>query len=74
MIFLTCSLAGMTVTVTKEGYVEILQKIFSEDSPNNSSESVFIQDGALAHISKMATEWLKDRFPEKLISLKEEFI
>ena len=64
----------MTVAVTKERYVEMLQKIFPEDSPDNSSESVFMQEGAPAHTSKMATEWLKDRFPEKLISLKSEFI
>ena len=38
MISLTCSLAGMTVTVTKIGYVEMLQKIIPEDSPNISSE------------------------------------
>jgi len=74
MISLTCSLAGMTVTVTKVRYVELLQKIFPEDSPNNSSESVCMQDGAPAHTSKMAMEWLKDRFPEKLIWLKSEFI
>jgi len=33
-----------------------------------------MQNGAPAHISKMAMEWLKDRFREKLISLKSEFI
>ena len=33
-----------------------------------------MQDGAPAYTSKMAIEWLKDRFPEKLISLKSEFI
>ena len=65
---------GMTVTVTKERYVEMLQKIFPEDSPDISSESVIMQDGAPAHTSKIAMEWLKDRFPEKLISLKLEFI
>ena len=64
----------MTVTVTKERYVEMLQKIFPEHSPNNSSESVFMQDGAPAHSSKIAMKWLKDRFPEKLILLNSEFI
>ena len=64
----------MTVTVTKERYVEMLQKIFPEDSPDISSESVFMQDEALAHTSKMAMEWLNDRFPEKLISLKSELV
>ena len=41
---------------------------------NFRSRLVFMQDGAPAHTSKMAMEWLKDRFPEKLISLKSEFI
>ena len=74
MISLTCSLAGMIVTVTKERCVEMIHKIFPLDFPDNSSESVFMQDGAPAHTSKMAMEWLKDRSPEKLISLKSEFI
>ena len=43
----------MTVTVIKERYVEMLQKIFAEDSPDFPSESVFMQDGAAAHSSKM---------------------
>ena len=33
-----------------------------------------MQDGAPARTSKMAMKWLKNRFPEKLISLKSEFI
>jgi len=41
---------------------------------NFRASLVFMQDGAPAHTSKMAMEWLKDRFPEKLISLKSEFI
>ena len=39
---------------------------------NFRASLVFMQDGASAHTSKMAMEWLKDRFPEKLISLKYE--
>ena len=39
MISLTFSLAGMTVMVTKERYVEMLQKIILEDSPDILSES-----------------------------------
>ena len=39
MISLTCSLAGITATVTEERYVEMLQKIFPEDSPDISSVS-----------------------------------
>ena len=68
------SLAGMTVTATKERYVEMIQIIFLKDSPNNSNDSVFMQDGEPTRTSKMAMEWLKDRFPEKLIWLKSEFI
>ena len=36
----------------------MLQKIIPDDSPNNSSESVFMQDEAPAHTSKMAMERL----------------
>ena len=72
MVYLTCSLAGMTVTVTKERYVEMLQKMFPEDFSDVSSESVFMQDEH--RHTKMAMKWLMDRFPEKLISLKSEFI
>ena len=66
------SLVAITVADTKkERYVERVQKIFPEYSPDISSESVFMQNVALAHTSKMAMEWLKNRFPEKLISLKD---
>ena len=41
---------------------------------NFRASLVFMQVGASAHTSKMAMEWLKDHFPEKLISLKSEFI
>ena len=74
MLSLTGSMAGMTVTVTKKRYVKIFNKIFPEDSLDITSESVFMQDGAPDHTSKMTMEWLKDHFPEKLISLKSEFI
>ena len=63
MISLTCSLAGMTVTVPKERCVEMLQKFFPEDSPDIWSES-----------SLHVMECLKYRFPERLISLMSEFI
>ena len=52
------SLVGMTVTITKKTCVEMLQKIIPDDSPNNTSESVFMQDEAPAHTSKMAMERL----------------
>ena len=76
MISLTCSLAGITVTVTIETYVEMLQKIFPEDSPDiSTSELVSVHLGwSTANTSEMAMKWLKNRFPEKLISLKSEFI
>ena len=41
MISLTCSLVDLTLTVTKETYVEMFQKIFPEDFTEISSESVF---------------------------------
>ena len=73
MISLICYLVGMVVMVTKERYVEMLQKIFSEDSPDISSESVCVHAGwsTGTHIEN---GYGKDRFPEKLISLKLEFI
>ena len=51
MISLTCSMAGMTVTVTKERYVEMLHNIFPEDSPDISSESVCVEDAKLCSAS-----------------------
>ena len=71
MISLTCSLASITVTVTIETYVEMLQKIFPEDSPDiSTSELVSVHLGwSTANTSEMAMKWLKDRFPENLISL-----
>ena len=46
----------MTVTVIKERYVEILQKMFYKDSPDISSKSVFMEDEAPAHGSKITME------------------
>jgi len=64
MISISCSFPGMTITVTKEKYVEMLKEnvlpIF-----RFSSEFVLLQDGAPVYISKMAMEWLRDRFPKK---------
>ena len=33
-----------------------------------------MQDGAPAHTSRMAMEWLENRFPGRLLSNKSEFI
>ena len=77
MISLTFSLASITVTVTIETYVEMLQKILPEDSLDfSTSELVSVHlEWSTANTSEMAMTWLKkDRFPEKLNSLKSELI
>ena len=60
--------------MTKERYVEMLQVIFPEDSHDVTSETIFMQDGASSHTSRLAMDWLRNRFPNKLISLKSEFL
>ena len=65
---------GSPLTVNKERYTKMLMEIFPEDSEEASSDSIFMQDGAPAHTSRMAMEWLEKRFPGRLISNKSDFI
>ena len=65
---------GSPLTVNKERYTNMLMEIFPEDSEEASSDSIFMQDGAPAHTSRMAMEWLENRFPGRLISNKSDFI
>ena len=65
---------GAPLTVTKERYTKMLMEIFPEDSEEVSSNSIFMQDGAPAHTSRMSMEWLENRFPGRLLSNKSEFI
>ena len=65
---------GAPLTVTKERYTKMLMEIFPEDSEEVSSNSIFMQDGAPAHTSRMSMEWLENRFPGRLLSNKSDFI
>ena len=61
------------MTVTKERYVDMLKELFPEDSEDIQS-SFFMQDGAPAHTSRLALDWLEMTFPERLISNKSDFM
>ena len=52
----------------------MLSFIFTEDSTEIGAKSYFMQDGALARSSRMAMNWLKERLPGKLISIKSDII
>ena len=65
---------GSPLTVTKERYTQMLMETFTEDSEEANSNTIFMQDEAPAHTSRMTMEWLEDRFPERLISKKSDFI
>ena len=62
------------VTVTKERYTDMLAQIFLEESESVDSGTVFQQDGAPAHTSRMAMEFLKNRFPTRVISKNSDFL
>ena len=52
----------------------MLMETFPEDSEEANSHTIFMQDGAPAHTSRMALEWLDNRFPGRLISNKSDFM
>ena len=60
--------------MTKERYTEMLIQMFPENSNETDSQLIFQQDGAPPHTSRMAMDWLKNRFPDRLISSKSNFI
>ena len=72
--FFEDSETGSALTVTKERYTTMLMETFPEDSEEANSHTIFMQDGAPAHTSRMAMEWLENRFPGRLISNKSDFI
>ena len=45
-----------------------------EDSEEANSNTIFMQDGAPAHTSRMTMKWLEYRFPGRLVSSKSDFI
>ena len=65
---------GAPMTITNERYTDMLIGIFQEDSEYVNSRTVFMQDGAPAHTSRMAMDWLEDRFLGRLISNKSDFM
>lgn len=56
--------------ISSETYVAMLEEVIPEDC---SPDEWFQQDGATAHTSNVAMEWLRNRFPEKLISHRSSF-
>ena len=62
---------GRNVTVTKERYVKVLEEFWKEVEslyPSLLPRLWFQQDGAPAHTSIMAREWLKNHFGTRVIS------
>ena len=45
----------------------MLIETFQEDSEEANSNIIFMQNGVPALTSRMAMEWLEDRFPGKLL-------
>ena len=65
---------GSSPTVTEERYTEMLKETFPEDSEDIYSRTIFMQDGAPAHTSRIAMDWLEVTFPWRLISNKSDFM
>ena len=67
---------GTTTTVDQHGYVEVLEKFWRQlqDDQNQtnrrSAPAWFQQDGAPAHTSNLALQWLHDHFGARLVSRK----
>ena len=67
---------GSTTTVDQHGYVEVLEKFWRQlqDDPVQSNRRNppvwFQQDGAPAHTSRLALQWLDDHFGARLLSRK----
>lgn len=68
---------GETATVNKERYVDVLNTFKGELTSRfpswYASRWWFQQDGASPHTSKLALEWLKNNFGDRVISLKSDF-
>ena len=50
-----------------------IAELFPEDSEDIQS-TFFMEDGAPAHTSRLALDWLEMTFPERLISNKSDFM
>ena len=66
---------GTTVTINKDRYVGILEKLWLKiaDDPDLDTQTVwFQQDGASPHTLRAALSWLEDHFGERVISRKTQ--
>lgn len=66
---------GTTVTVNKDRYLGMLEKLWTKlvEDPEIDTENIwFQQDGAPPHVSRVALSWLEDHFGERVISLKTQ--
>ena len=62
---------GVTVTVNSERYVSMLEQyFFPEIEELNLGDIWYQQDGATAHTSRVSMSVLRERFPERLISIR----
>ena len=62
---------GNACTITKETYIEMLETVMNVDI---TPDIWFQQDGATAHTSVIARDWLKSRFGNKVISHRTDFL
>lgn len=61
---------GNACTITTETYIEMLETVMNVDI---TPDMWFQQDGATAHTSVIARDWLKSRFGNKVISHRTDF-
>ena len=62
---------GNACTITKETYIEMLETVMNVEI---TPDIWFQQDGATAHTSVIARDWLKSRFGNKVISHRTDFL
>ena len=62
------------VTVTSDSYVTMLQEYFMSalNDMDLNHDNVWFQQGAKAHTSRISMGFLREAFPDPLISLREE--
>ena len=67
--------SGQTVTVTKERYVDVLNKFWDELETRYHTyipKSWFQQDGATHHTANITINWLKEHFKHRVVSKRCE--
>ena len=67
--FFEDSETGEATTVTANRCQRILEIVFDD----NGTSRWFQQDGAPAHTATVSMDWLRQKLPEKLISIKDDF-